>query len=93
VQSVAGDALAVIDFINAFGPQAVPIDAAAGPPFYDVSDDGFVSAVDALIIINNINAGIDAEGEWPVATTDSMAVDSLLATIGSDSVTRTRRRT
>ena len=32
---VAGDALAIINYINAFGPRAVPANAAVGPPYLD----------------------------------------------------------
>jgi hypothetical protein len=52
---VAADALDIINFLNAFGAQAVPLNA-AGPPFYDVDGDFIVAAADALEIINLLNA-------------------------------------
>jgi Ca2+-binding RTX toxin-like protein len=53
---VAGDALAVINHINAFGPLQVSDTTPYGPPYYDVNGDDFVVAGDALAIINWINA-------------------------------------
>lgn len=53
---VPADALAIINFINAFGSQPVPDAAVAGPPYYDTSDDDFVAPNDVLAIINHINA-------------------------------------
>ncbi len=51
------DALAIINFLNSFGPSPV----GPGNPnfFYDVNGDGMVTALDALLIINflNVNSG------------------------------------
>jgi len=69
---VAGDALAIINYINAFGPGPVPAHAALGQPFgfLDTADgsgddvaDNFVAANDVLAVINAINAGLGGEGE------------------------------
>jgi len=62
---VAGDALEIINYLNAFGPGPVPEGAADGPLFYDTNNDLSVTAADALEVINYINAfGADGEGEW-----------------------------
>jgi autotransporter-associated beta strand protein len=53
---VAGDALEIINFINAFGAGPVPLSAAPEPPFYDVTGDNFIAPDDALAVINYINA-------------------------------------
>jgi hypothetical protein len=54
---VAGDALLIINHINAFGASGVPAIAQAGTPaFYDTNDDGSVAANDVLQVINFINA-------------------------------------
>jgi hypothetical protein len=67
-QVVAGDALAIINYINAFGAGPVPTTPPSGyglygPPYLDTADangqpvgDNFVAAVDVLAIINHINA-------------------------------------
>jgi hypothetical protein len=52
----ASDALAVINFINSFKPQAVPGDGNPSPPYFDVNGNGFVAANDALAVINFINS-------------------------------------
>lgn len=64
---VAGDALAIINYINAFGGGPVPASAYTNPPgtpfgFIDTtggpgnSGDNFVAPADALAVINYINA-------------------------------------
>jgi hypothetical protein len=53
---VPGDALTVINDLNAFGSRAVPQSAAVGPPFLDVTRDNFIAPDDALAVINVINA-------------------------------------
>jgi hypothetical protein len=79
---VAGDALAIINYINAFGAGAVPVNAAVGEPFgfLDTTNatngstdtgDNFVSPGDALSIINAINAGQGGEGEISAAVVAS----------------------
>ena len=67
---VAGDALAIINYINAFGPGAVPASALIGNRsafdtsggVNDVGDD-FIAPADALAVINVINARQGGEGE------------------------------
>ena len=85
---VAGDALAIINYINAFGAGRVPANAPIGPPYYDTVDstaapagDDFVAPGDALAIINFINAfgpGIsgpagEGEGQATLAGIESTA--------------------
>lgn len=59
---VAGDALAIINYINAFGAGPIPENAAPGPPYLDTvggpdgSGDDQVVAGDVLAVINFINA-------------------------------------
>jgi len=68
---VAGDALAIINYINAFTASAVPANAAIGQPFgfLDTSGgengtgDNSIAPSDALEVINAINAGLAGEGE------------------------------
>jgi Bacterial Ig domain/Dockerin type I domain len=60
---VAGDALQVINWINAFGSGPVPLDAAVGPLYSDVNNNWFVSPADVLEIINFINAFGPTQGE------------------------------
>jgi hypothetical protein len=75
-QVTAGDALAIINYVNANGAGTVPAGASLGPPYIDTADsagnltgDGFVAAGDALAVINFINAfgsglsGPGGEGE------------------------------
>lgn len=67
---VAGDALDVINFINAGGAvaHASRLSATAATEqvsYYDVNGDGFVTAVDALLVIDQINAYGNGEGESP----------------------------
>ena len=67
---VAGDALAIINFINSFDSRAVPavpFTGLFGPPYLDVDADNFVAPGDALDVINVINAGLGGEGESPNA--------------------------
>jgi hypothetical protein len=60
---VAGDALEIINFLNAFRAQRVPNDGRTEGPYYDCDGDGFVTAADALEVINHLNAfGPDVEG-------------------------------
>jgi Dockerin type I domain len=58
----AGDALAIINYINSFQSGPIPKNAVLGLPFgfLDTDRDNSVTAGDALRVINAINA---AEGE------------------------------
>ena len=61
----AGDALAIINYINAFDSGEVPEDALLGQPFgfLDTTKDNFVAPDDALTVINAINSGLGGEQE------------------------------
>src|SRR5207253_708621 len=50
------DALAIINYLNAFGSQVVPQNASIGPLFYDVAGDDNVAPIDALTVINFLNS-------------------------------------
>ncbi|MEL6110463.1 MAG: dockerin type I domain-containing protein, partial [Planctomycetota bacterium] len=56
------DALAVINDIARLGPRTLTTNELTGP-FVDVSNDGFVTALDALLVINLLQRGSDGEGE------------------------------
>jgi hypothetical protein len=76
----AGDALAIINYLNAFGAGPVPANATFGAPFIDTTGgpngtgNNFITPNDALAVINHINAfgfdtpGPSGEGEAPRAT-------------------------
>lgn len=104
---VPGDALAIVNYINAFGAGPVPTSAAAGPPFLDTAGgpgdrgDNFVSAGDALAIINYINAfgsGLPGpEGESATAFSSRpseppAASSDLLALLAQDVALQPKRR-
>lgn len=86
---IAGsDALAVINFLNAFGPTPVPNAATSGPVYYDVTRDDFVTASDALAVINAVNAGAAAVPSTPGAAAfvgvDTATQGSWLSKYGAD---------
>ena len=64
----AGDALAIINYINSFSAGDIPDDAAIGLPFgfLDTDRDNSVTAGDALSVINAINSD-EGEGESSVS--------------------------
>jgi hypothetical protein len=78
---VAEDALAIINYINAFTAGAVPASATIGQPFGFLdatggdngAGDNFIAPNDALEVINAINAGLGGEGEGFVADVSPMA--------------------
>jgi hypothetical protein len=93
----AGDALAVINYINAHvGQSAIPPGAAFGPPYIDTfnsakgdfSGDNIIAPADALAVINFINAsgaghsGPAGEGE-AVPAAGEAAVDSVFQQLGT----------
>ncbi len=87
----ANDALAVINYINAFGAIRLPASAPVGQSFLDVNGDNNVAPNDALDVINAINAGQASEGEGPQpdATTN---FDDVLNLLALDSVILSPRR-
>jgi len=93
----AADALLIIDFINAFGPQkAAP--PPPGGPYYDVNGDGFIAPNDVIDVINQINAFPVAQGE-PIApagkgnapTADDFSSASLIDLLAEDIAQPSRR--
>jgi hypothetical protein len=89
----ANDALAIINYINAFDSTPVPPNAPFGPNYLDANNDGFVAPNDALAVINFINANPNSQGE-PAAAVNAQAADALMQLLlGSDSSGQPRRRT
>lgn len=64
---VPGDALAVINSINAFGSAKVPAGAAARSPFYDANTDG-TRVPDVLAIMNDAAARSRCKNEGKPTT-------------------------
>jgi hypothetical protein len=91
----SSDALAVVNYLNAFGAGPVAEGELAGPSSLDADENNVITAADALAIINYLNAGLaTAEGESTVgsaAAAASAADADLLALLASD-LTETRRR-
>src|SRR4029079_13012559 len=80
-----GDALGVINYINAFG--AGKVDPLQPPAlFCDVDGDGFIAPNDALIIINRINAGVGGEGEGVGDRESGVGEAELLTLLAMDQV-------
>ena len=71
---MSGDALAVINEINANGSHGFT-NTNFGPPYLDVDADNVVSPNDALQIINYINAFGASEGEGEAVPQDSFFAD------------------
>jgi hypothetical protein len=53
---VAGDVVAIINYINARSSGKIPVNGPYGPPYVDVTGDDQVVAGDVIEIINYINA-------------------------------------
>src|SRR5262249_54414133 len=92
---VALDALIVFNLLNNPGtfldstgrlPRARP--AGSAEPYYDTNGDGFVTSLDALLIINDLNIRASGEGELrpsAMSTSDATASnDSASANGASD---------
>jgi hypothetical protein len=99
---VAEDALAIINYINAFGSGALPAGAAIGQPFGFLdttggdngTGDNFIAPNDALDVINAINAGLGGEGEAGQDAGDrgQESLNELLALLASDVASQAKRR-
>jgi hypothetical protein len=104
---VAGDVLAIINRINAFGSSPIPANAVQGPPYYDVTGDNFVAPNDILEIINYINAfrnageGESADGQDPNlvrarvierAEVSQQPLNELIALLAIDVASQSKRR-
>jgi uncharacterized delta-60 repeat protein len=98
------DALVVFNLLNASRSSAnIPVEATAvigNPFFYDTSRDNFVSAIDALRVINFLNAQATGEGERASAAEHELdqggslveAIDLLMASFADLDARRLRRR-
>lgn len=90
---VAGDVLAVINYINAQGAGSVTVNSLFGPPYPDVNGDDQVVAEDALAIINYINAGNPSEGEAAVTGIGAGSISNdLMALLAFDAATNPMKR-
>jgi hypothetical protein len=92
---VAGDVIAIINYINAFKSGLIPEDAFIGFPFgfLDTTRDNNVAADDVIRIINAINAGIPEEGEAILAKDSAAAsLDTLLMLLAIDAAEFNRRK-
>jgi hypothetical protein len=89
----ANDAVAVINYINAFKSGPVPPSAFIGQPFgfLDTNADGNVAPNDALDVINAINGDQEGEGE---GGSDLLAADAndLLALLVYDLLAQSQRK-
>ena len=99
-----GDALAVINFLNALGMVDVslhsPAEGESLEQYLDVTGDGFISPVDALEVIDYINAFGSTSGEGEaddLATADTSpgaelsSLVNMLGVDGAEEATRRRR--
>ena len=70
----------------------MPVNAAFAPPFLDVTGDGSVSPIDAVLVINWLNANPPTanagEGEpllsQPAANEEAIQRDALFAALAAD---------
>jgi len=98
----AGDALAIINYLNAVDFTEVPDDAVTGLPFgfLDTNMDNFVAPDDALEVINAINAGFDQEPEasqepeagGQLPGRDFSEMDDLIGLLALDIASQSSRR-
>jgi hypothetical protein len=61
----AADALHVLHYLGEFGESPVPSDAPAGPPFFDVNNDSFVSNVDVNLVMDGISDALNGVRQNP----------------------------
>jgi hypothetical protein len=95
-QTTSNDALAIINFINAFGAGQVSNEGALPEPYCDVDGNGFITSRDALEVINQINAsGLPPEqsdATSPLGATTQPPSDMLLALLACDIASQPKRR-
>src|SRR6185369_9602939 len=72
---VAGDVIAVVNYINAKGSGPLPA-SALGPPYLDVDADNQVTANDVIIIVNYINAHPGQSEAPPEAEAEASFADA-----------------
>ena len=87
---VASDALQIINYINGYGPGAVPANAVIGFPFgfLDTNQDNFIAPNDVLDVINAINQGLGGEGEAAAP----QSFDDLTALLAADTAEQAAHR-
>jgi hypothetical protein len=90
------DAIGIINFINAFGSQAVPKNGTASGPFYDVNGDGFIAPNDVVEVINRINAAgaageAEAGGDQTIVAAET-GVDDVMTLLAADVAGQGKRR-
>jgi autotransporter-associated beta strand protein len=104
---VPADVVAVVNYINAFGPGPVPANAVIGQPFgfLDTDKDNNISPNDVVQIINFINAfgaglpgpageGVAIENQVPAISPQPAAngnLDELIALLAANTAPRKRR--
>ena len=87
------DALLIINDLNNRGARqlSAPTEGDSPPPYYDVSGDGWLTSLDALRVVNWLNAHMSGESEAAVGLlnifTSTEPADSLGAAMLMDSVT------
>ena len=74
------DAVLIINALNASGVRNLPLlpGGTAAPLFFDVSGDDVINPLNALLVINYLNAGGDGEGEPHIPADEAAFVDSAL---------------
>jgi len=80
-QVAPGDALAVINYINA-NPNDSDLPAApqVPPPYYDVNGDRLITSADVLAVVNYLNVDGLAEGEAPAGSSAAALIAPLPVT-------------
>jgi hypothetical protein len=89
--AVAGDALEIINRINAFGSGKLPVRPAIVAPYFDTNGDDSVAPNDVIEIINAINSGLNrsapaAEGEGQLLAESATppSLEELIALLSFD---------
>ena len=80
------DALLIVNDLNTRGARQLsdPTEGDAPPPYYDVSGDGWLTSLDALQVVNWLNANMSGESEAAIGIS---RMDTLTAPVKSLSVT------
>jgi hypothetical protein len=87
------DALLIINDLNNRGARqlAAPTEGDAPPPYYDVSGDGWLTSLDALRVVNWLNANMSGESEAVVGISNTFILSEPADSFGGamlvDSVT------
>jgi lysophospholipase L1-like esterase len=76
----ADDVLWIINYLNEHvGDPSLPAAPAAPPPYYDVNADGYITAQDALTVIDHINNPPAGAGEAEGAATAWLSAEPVFA--------------